>query len=258
MKTDIGPNEVQDQGNRPIRVLEHDPELGRGLDSEAFAVASRHLIARTTLLEPGEWAQPFPGAEDRNGQLGILMLDGLAMRTQELGPVASSELLGAGDILRPWQTGDEGSSIAADARWQVIQRSTVAILDRRFAQIAGRWPELTSALMERTVQRTLLLAFQMGVGHLRRVDARLLLLLWRLADRWGRVTRDGVVLPLGLTHGWLANLVGAQRPSVTTALGQLAQAGRVERLEDGSWLLRGAPPELDDSLFAAGPIAAAG
>ena len=62
----------------------------------------------------------------------------------------------------------------------------------------------------------------------------------------------GVVLPLRLTHGWLANLVGAQRPSVTTALGNLAGAGLVERLDDGSWLLRGEPPNIDEPLFSAG------
>jgi len=91
----------------------------------------------------------------------------------------------------------------------------------------------------------------------RRIDARLLLMMWRLADRWGRVTSDGVVVPLRLTHGWLAHLVGAQRPSVTTALGNLAGAGRVERLDDGSWLLRGDPPDFDEPLFAAGPSAQA-
>jgi hypothetical protein len=64
-----------------------------------------------------------------------------------------------------------------------------------------------------------------------------------------------VVLPLALTHGWLANLVGAQRPSVTTALGHLTSAGRVERLDDGSWLLRGGPPNLAEPLFAASPSA---
>ena len=37
--------------------------------------------------------------------------------------------------------------------------------------------------------------------------------------------------------------MGAQRPSVTTALKQLTDAGRISRLDDGSWLLRGNPPD---------------
>jgi hypothetical protein len=38
-------------------------------------------------------------------------------------------------------------------------------------------------------------------------------------------------------------MVGARRPSVTTALGQLIARGEVERRPDGGWLLRGEPPE---------------
>src|SRR4051812_42414186 len=69
MKPEVSPNEVSSPAHRPIRVLEHDPELGRDLDAEAFAIASRHLIARTTVLEPGEWTPPFAGGDDRSGQL---------------------------------------------------------------------------------------------------------------------------------------------------------------------------------------------
>jgi CRP/FNR family cyclic AMP-dependent transcriptional regulator len=238
-----------------VRVLDLDPELGRGLGAEEFALASRHLVAQTRQLEPGEWTAPWDGEEDPGGAIGALVLDGLLLRVERIGTVAAAELLGSGDVLRPWLTGHEGSSLTARARWQVLQPTTIAILDRRFTSIAGRWPETVTALMERGVQRARLLAFQMAIGNVRRIDARLLLLMWRLADRWGRVTGDGVVVPLRLTHGWLANLVGAQRPSVTTALGNLAGAGRIERLEDGSWLLRGDPPDVEEPLFAAGPSA---
>ncbi|HEY6886353.1 MAG TPA: hypothetical protein VI300_01200, partial [Solirubrobacter sp.] len=41
----------------------------------------------------------------------------------------------------------------------------------------------------------------------------------------------------------LAGMVGARRPSVTTALGQLISRGEVERRPDGGWLLLGDPPE---------------
>jgi hypothetical protein len=38
-------------------------------------------------------------------------------------------------------------------------------------------------------------------------------------------------------------MVGARRPSVTTALGQLIARNEVERRPDGGWLLLGEPPE---------------
>ena len=48
---------------------------------------------------------------------------------------------------------------------------------------------------------------------------------------------------LRLPHRTLAGMVGARRPSVTTALGQLIARGEVERRPDGGWLLLGEPPE---------------
>ena len=61
-----------------------------------------------------------------------------------------------------------------------------------------------------------------------RVERRLLLKLRQLAERWGRVTPDGIRLDLHLTHQELANMIGAVRESVTIALGRLASAGEIE------------------------------
>jgi hypothetical protein len=62
-----------------------------------------------------------------------------------------------------------------------------------------------------------------------------------LAERWGRVTPDGVLLPLTLSHRMLGQLIGARRPTVSTALGALTRAGEVSRRMDGGWLLCGSP-----------------
>src|SRR5918998_361959 len=63
------------------------------------------------------------------------------------------------------------------------------------------------------------LAVALAISHHQRVDDRLMLTLWHLAERWGRVRREGIVVPLPLSHQRLADLVGAQRQSVTTAMG---------------------------------------
>jgi CRP/FNR family cyclic AMP-dependent transcriptional regulator len=42
------------------------------------------------------------------------------------------------------------------------------------------------------------------------VDVRLRMLLWHLADRWGRVRPDRVIVSLPLTHTVLADLVAAR------------------------------------------------
>jgi hypothetical protein len=68
------------------------------------------------------------------------------------------------------------------------------------------------------------------------------MILWLMADRWGRVAPESLVVPLPLTHRTLARLVGARRPSVTTAISQLTHRGLLSRRDDGSWVLHGAPP----------------
>jgi CRP-like cAMP-binding protein len=92
------------------------------------------------------------------------------------------------------------------------------------------------------MQRTHWLAFHLAVCGLRRIDDRLLSVLWHFADRWGTVTPDGVRLDLRLTHELLASVTGARRPSVTTALRRLGELGYVRSLPRSRWLLLGGPP----------------
>ena len=82
----------------------------------------------------------------------------------------------------------------------------------------------------------------MAIAHVRHAESRLLLLLWHLAERWGRVTRDGVLLPMRLTHRTIGHLIGAQRPTVTLAVGQLVATGAIRGPEaGGGWLLCARP-----------------
>jgi hypothetical protein len=69
-------------------------------------------------------------------------------------------------------------------------------------------------------------------------------LFWHLSERWGRVVREGISMPLPLPHRVIAQLVGARRPTVSTALGHLAERGELIRRPDGGWLLTGEPVGL--------------
>jgi CRP-like cAMP-binding protein len=51
-----------------------------------------------------------------------------------------------------------------------------------------------------------------------------------------------------ITHSLLAELIGAQRPSVSLALGRLQAAGTVLRTSRDTWILRGHMPEILLSL----------
>lgn len=237
-------------GHAFVRVLEEDPELANGLDPTSVQLATRHAIAAVEIVAPGAW-EPKRPADGGDGHLGLLVLDGLLMRDVRFAHATCTELIGRGDLLRPWDWERDVLTIRPEISWTALQPVRLAVLDRRITAIMGRWPELIGAVVARAVRRSFELAASQATSHLTRVDARLELLFWGLADRWGRVGPDGIVLELPLTHQVIGRLVGAQRPSVTTALSDLARRGVIERREDGAWILRGDPPGEAESSQAA-------
>jgi hypothetical protein len=240
--------ELTGTGER-VHVFEDAPELIAQLDPEDAALAKR-IVVHQIVLEPGTWRPSFPTQELR-GHLGLLVLDGLVSRQVTLGEVTCAEMLGDGDVLRPWtELESEIVSVPAEARWQVVSPTRIAVMNARFALQIARWPDVTAAIIDRVVQRARWLAFHLAVCHIVGVEVRLLMVLWHFADRWGRVTPTGVKLRLPLSHGMLAGIVGARRPTVSTALGVLREQQLVERTDDG-WLLRGEPPEELSQLRAA-------
>jgi CRP/FNR family cyclic AMP-dependent transcriptional regulator len=223
-----------------IRLLEAQPDLAEGLSPEDEAQARRHVVALLDSVEQGPW-EPATRYKADPSFFGLLVIDGMIARDVELGGRRCSELLGPGDLLRPWDYDDSESSVPSESALHVLEPTRVAVLDGRFARVACRYPELVAHLIGRTLRRSRWLAILLTISSMPRVDARVQALLWHLADRWGHVTLDGVVVPVRLTHDMIGRLVGAHRPSVTTALSELSRAGKISRLPHG-WLLKGDPP----------------
>ena len=240
-----GPATAQPRRGEPetVRLLEEDPDLGDLLSPERRAEATDALIVRVQRLPVGAWDVSRLRALGA-GHVGLLLLDGVLARDVIVADLVSAELLGPGDVVRPWGDPDgESSLLPVEIEWWVLSSARVAVLDRSFAVRSARWPEITATLFQRQSERVLRLATQQAVSQLTRVDRRLLALFWHLAERWGRVGAEGLVVPLALTHRILGQLIGARRPTVSTALGELAERGELVRRGDGSWLLRGEPPE---------------
>jgi CRP/FNR family transcriptional regulator, cyclic AMP receptor protein len=241
------------RNSETVRLLEADPELGALLAMPRRGEAERDLVVRTHRLSVGPWdVTRLSGASADH--VGLLVLDGVIARELVVADHVSAELLGPGDLVRPWQGAGSAGLLPVRAVWSVLSTVTLAVLDRRFAAEAARYPEITAALFDRLGERSLRLATTQAISQLTRVDRRLKALFWHLAERWGRVSGDGVVVPLALTHRILGQLVGARRPTVSTALSELAEREELVRRPDGSWLLRGDPP--DAQTFARRPTAA--
>lgn len=228
-------------GRVAVALLDSDRELADDLSPEQLAQARRRVLAEVVSYGPGTWSV---GPEDFNraGSLGLMLVDGLLARQVTVNDYTCAELLGPGDVLQPWLRIGPDDSVATEIDWQVVEPAALAVLDRDFVVRAAPWPEIIGAISARLMQRTHWLAFHLAVCGLRRVDDRLLIVLWHFADRWGRMTSDGVRVDIRLTHDILAAVIGARRPSVSTALKRLIDAGRVRALPHSRWLLLGRPP----------------
>jgi len=135
-------------------------------------------------------------------------------------------MLEEGDVLvRPT---DGWAAVGPQVRCFAIEDSVLHLVDRRRMEAWMHNPVLAAnvfrVLSAQIADRELAVAIALEP----RVERRLLLKLRQLAERWGRVTPDGIRLDLRLTHQELANMVGAVRESVTIALGRLASAGEIE------------------------------
>jgi CRP/FNR family transcriptional regulator, cyclic AMP receptor protein len=222
-----------------VDLLERDAELARAL-TPAMRQDDQGspLSAGVLKLKRGPWE---PDAREPSvDHLGFLVLDGLVGRrvlVPERG--RSLELLGHGDLFRPWQ--DESASFE-QLSWTVIEPAAVAVLDETLAARAREVPQLLEALTDRALRRSRRLAVSAAIANTVGVEERLVLSLWQLTELWGRKAPEGAVLPFRLSHQTLADLVGARRPTVTLALRNLTQRELLKRGESGQWILVGNPP----------------
>lgn len=233
-----------------MQLLDYDPELARSLRPERRAEAHASACATMVEIPPGEW-DPQVLVRERKAAYGLLLLDGLVSRTVFVDRVAAAQLLGRGDLLLPHEPAEQ--LVATEVRWTVREPSSVALLDEAFLLSVRRWPELVAALFQRVATQSNRRAIHSALSQLPRVEDRLHALLWFLAERWGRVTPLGVVVPMRFTHEMLGRLVGAKRPTVTLAIKALEADGRVHRRPDGAWLLARAwstTPARGDELVA--------
>ena len=239
-----------DSRHELVSVIEADADLRAVIPSGEVELARRHLVAEVITAPAGSWEPEVAGSD----AIGLLVLEGLLLRELEIGPARSLELLGVGDLLRPWdiEPDPDLSPLSSKVAWTILEPGRFALLDLRFAGLLGRWPGLMNEVMRRMMRRSRWLAVRLAISSLQSVADRVALLLWHLATSWGRVTPDGTIVPVSLTHELIAELIGARRPSVTTAIGELRDAGRVERLPEG-WLLTAPPPEADTGAAASGP-----
>ncbi len=229
-------------GGPRVSVLDADPELARWLTPGEMGAARRDTVVPVLVVNYGHW-EPEPPRACGWRHLGYLVLEGVLAREERLIGSTSIDLVGPGELLQPWVEDAEDVLVPHSVTWTVLEPVRLGVLGPTFVASAARWPVVTAALLTRAVRQSARASTLHGICQLSRVDTRLLALFWHLAERWGRVNGEGVVLPLRLHHELLGHLIGAKRPTVTLALQRLAERTLVQRREDGTWVLSTPQPE---------------
>jgi CRP/FNR family transcriptional regulator, cyclic AMP receptor protein len=219
-----------------VSLLDVEPGIGGFLDEEDRA-AARALVVPVRSVAQG--TTDVSAKLQQAGAFAAVVLEGMLMQELRLGDRTAARLLGPGDIVSAPAASGLASLDAAGL--EAAAPTRVATLGNEVLAAVRRWPALMAGLHVSTAQQAERLAAQLVVCQMPRVDERLMALLWLLANSWGRVTVNGTILPLRITHSTLGALIGARRPTVTLALGELTERGAIV-IQDQGWLLVDGPP----------------
>lgn len=136
-----------------VPVLQIDPDLAEGLTEPRLSAAVRACRARAVEIPAGQWEAVDELGGERSG-FGLLVLSGILCRRVVQGESNGAEVVGPGDLLRPWEGIGGWASIPTDSTWQVVDPGRVAILDESFVLRASPYSEVSINLVRRALQRS--------------------------------------------------------------------------------------------------------
>ncbi|MGH3261166.1 MAG: helix-turn-helix domain-containing protein [Trebonia sp.] len=217
-------------------LLDADDDLADEFDIRMRVAARQLTTVRVLEAEIGE-CDLEPAFDAIAPGPGLLILDGLVAFETCVADRTATELVGAGDLIQP--TARSADALLRPAGvWRVLWLTRLALLDAEFADRIRPWPQVVQALLRRAGKRIADVDAMRAITSHPRLEVRLVLVLWHLAARWGRVEPGGIRLTLPLTHRLLGQLVAAERPSISHALGRLSHAGLISG-SAGDWHLHG-------------------
>ena len=232
-----------------VRLLDAEPSLARGIERRRLDEARESLVAEVRKVEAGTWEEAHRTPASPLF-LGYLILEGGFTREVMLSGRPSLELLGPGDLIRPWVVPRALELMLVTDEWSSISTGHIAIINEDFHRQAQAFPSILTVLMDRVVARARWLGFHLALVQLPRIDHRLLLTFRYLAERWGVESPSGVRIPIRLSHRNIAAMIGARRPKVSSALSILGEKGLIKQDKDGTWTFYA--PEIDAMALLAG------
>ena len=183
-----------------------------------------HRLARRVLHVPvlpaaGELDHVLAAHPDA---FDFIIVDGLVLKQTRYAGRSSLELLGPGDVLAPPLSRVRQLDSRAISSYRTHGDALLAALDSPFRSAARRWPQLSDVLLDRLARQTHRASMHLAVLHIPRAEDRVVALFSDLAERFGRVTDDGIIIDIELTHKLIGQLIGSRRPTVSLALEALS------------------------------------
>ena len=211
------------------------PEIAAAIPAEHRRLAERVLVGRALVARDHDLAETL--AASAEGVFDFIVVEGVVLKETTLATRSALEMLGPGDVLAPPLSATRQLDSRAVSRYIAHGQVTLVGLDGRFREAARRWPGLSDAVYDRLAQQTHRASMHLAMLHLPRVEERVVALFSDLAERFGRMTPDGIVIDVRLTHELIGRLVGSRRPTVSLALQALATDGVLTRIEEERWRL---------------------
>jgi CRP-like cAMP-binding protein len=216
-----------------VSVLRVWPHIVERIDPAERTAAERALVVPLLKARDGDLSAALAACD----AFGFVLVDGIVLIETTRATVRALEFLGPGDVLAWPVSPTQQRELRGVSRPLAFGQVSLAVLDRRFQLVAARRPRVAEFLHDQMAEQSHRASVHLALLHLTRAEDRVLALFTDLADRFGRVTPDGIRIGLPLTHDLIGRLTACRRPTVSLALRLLQDQGLLTRLADKSWQL---------------------
>lgn len=135
-----------------MSIVDADDDLAALLGDDERERARRDALMRVRRLSRGVW-DAGEDAEAGIHHRGFLVVEGLLTREVDVLGRRCVELIGPGDVLRPWRWDEGGSHVRAEVGWVVLEQTLLGMLDHGLVTRMVPWPELGVELFARGTRR---------------------------------------------------------------------------------------------------------